>query len=41
MIYELPGRKPVMKGDYYVAPNAAVIGTDRRFVVGFGRSVLA
>jgi carbonic anhydrase/acetyltransferase-like protein (isoleucine patch superfamily) len=27
MIYELPGRKPVMKGDYYVAPNAAVIGT--------------
>ena len=27
MIYELPGRKPTMKGDYYVAPNAAVIGT--------------
>ena len=27
MIYELDGRKPVMKGDYYVAPNAAVIGS--------------
>src|SRR4026208_884852 len=27
MIYELPERKPVFKGDYYVAPNAAVIGS--------------
>src|SRR6187402_1766171 len=27
MIYELDGRKPVTKGDYYVAPNAAVIGS--------------
>jgi len=27
MIYELPGRTPVMKGDNYVAPNAAVIGS--------------
>jgi carbonic anhydrase/acetyltransferase-like protein (isoleucine patch superfamily) len=27
MIYELPGRKPTLKGDYYVAPNAAVIGS--------------
>jgi len=26
MIYELSDRKPVFKGDYYVAPNAAVIG---------------
>jgi len=36
MIYELSGRKPVMKGDYYVAPNAAVIGT---VVMGNGASV--
>ena len=27
MIYALDGRKPVMKGDYFVAPNAAVIGS--------------
>ena len=27
MIYELAERKPVFKGDYYVAPNAAVIGS--------------
>ena len=27
MIYELGDRKPVFKGDYYVAPNAAVIGS--------------
>ena len=27
MIYELPGRIPVLKGGNYVAPNAAVIGT--------------
>jgi carbonic anhydrase/acetyltransferase-like protein (isoleucine patch superfamily) len=27
MIYELGNRKPVFKGDYYVAPNAAVIGS--------------
>jgi carbonic anhydrase/acetyltransferase-like protein (isoleucine patch superfamily) len=27
MIYQLDDRKPVMKGDYYVAPNAAVIGS--------------
>jgi carbonic anhydrase/acetyltransferase-like protein (isoleucine patch superfamily) len=27
MIYQLEDRKPVMKGDYYVAPNAAVIGS--------------
>ena len=27
MIYELEDRKPVFKGDYYVAPNAAVIGS--------------
>jgi len=27
MIYQLGDRKPVMKGDYYVAPNAAVIGS--------------
>jgi carbonic anhydrase/acetyltransferase-like protein (isoleucine patch superfamily) len=27
MIYELPERKPVFKGDFYVAPNAAVIGS--------------
>lgn len=36
MIYELPGRKPVMHGDYFVAPNAAVIGT---VVLGHGASV--
>jgi carbonic anhydrase/acetyltransferase-like protein (isoleucine patch superfamily) len=36
MIYELPGRKPEMKGDYYVAPNAAVIGA---VVMGNGASV--
>ena len=29
MIYQLDDRKPVMKGDYFVAPNAAVIGTVR------------
>ena len=27
MIYQLDDRKPVMKGDYFVAPNAAVIGS--------------
>ena len=27
MIYELAGRIPVLKGDNYVAPSAAVIGT--------------
>ncbi len=27
MIYELGERKPVFKGDYFVAPNAAVIGS--------------
>jgi carbonic anhydrase/acetyltransferase-like protein (isoleucine patch superfamily) len=27
MIYELADRKPVFRGDYYVAPNAAVIGS--------------
>lgn len=27
MIYELGERKPAMKGDYFVAPNAAVIGS--------------
>ena len=29
MIYELDDRKPQFKGDYFVAPNAAVIGTVR------------
>ena len=33
MIYELDDRKPVFHGDYYVAPNAAVIGS-----VVFGRN---
>ena len=27
MLYLLGDRKPVLKGDYYVAPNAAVIGS--------------
>ena len=27
VIYQLGDRKPTFKGDYYVAPNAAVIGT--------------
>ena len=27
MIYELGDRKPTLKGDYFVAPNAAVIGS--------------
>ena len=27
MIYELDGRKPVFKGEYFVAENAAVIGS--------------
>jgi carbonic anhydrase/acetyltransferase-like protein (isoleucine patch superfamily) len=27
MIYQLDDRRPMMKGDYYVAPNAAVIGS--------------
>ena len=27
MIYQLDDRKPTFKGDYYVAPDAAVIGT--------------
>ncbi|QJR16780.1 gamma carbonic anhydrase family protein [Usitatibacter palustris] len=27
MIYELGDRKPLFKGDYFVAPNAAVIGS--------------
>ncbi len=26
MIYQLDDRKPTLRGDYYVAPNAAVIG---------------
>ena len=30
MIYELGDRKPAFKGDYFVAPNAAVIGRSRR-----------
>src|SRR3954471_6744631 len=29
MIYQLDDRKPEMLGDYFVAPNAAVIGTVR------------
>ena len=36
MIYELGDRKPVLKGDYFVAPNAAVIGS---VVLGHGASV--
>ncbi len=36
MIYELPGRKPMLQGDYFVAPNAAVIGS---VVLGHGASV--
>src|SRR5258706_9145526 len=27
VIYQLGDRKPTFKGDYYVAPNAAVIGS--------------
>ena len=27
MIYELEDRKPVLEGDNFVAPNAAVIGS--------------
>ena len=27
MIYELDDRKPVLEGDNFVAPNAAVIGS--------------
>ena len=27
MIYELEGRKPVFRGEYFIAPNAAVIGS--------------
>lgn len=27
MIYELPGRTPILKGDNFVAPNAAVVGS--------------
>ena len=27
MIYELDGRKPTFEGEYFVAPNAAVIGS--------------
>ena len=29
MIYELEDRKPIFDGEYFVAPNAAVIGTVR------------
>ncbi len=36
MIYELGDRKPVFKGDYFVADNAAVIGS---VVMGPGASV--
>jgi carbonic anhydrase/acetyltransferase-like protein (isoleucine patch superfamily) len=36
LIYELGERKPTMKGDYFVAPNAAVIGS---VVLGQGASV--
>ena len=36
MIYELGDRKPVLKGDCFVAPNAAVIGS---VVLGPGTSV--
>ena len=36
MIYELNGRRPVVKGDVFVAPNAAVIGN---VVLGHGASV--
>jgi carbonic anhydrase/acetyltransferase-like protein (isoleucine patch superfamily) len=36
MIYELGERKPVFKGDYFVAPNAAVIGS---VVMGANASV--
>ena len=36
MIYELGDRKPLFHGDYYVAQNAAVIGS---VVIGAGASV--
>ena len=36
MIYELGDRKPVLKGDYFVAPNAAVVGS---VVLSHGASV--
>lgn len=36
MIYELGERKPTLKGDHFVAPNAAVIGS---VVMGHGASV--
>jgi carbonic anhydrase/acetyltransferase-like protein (isoleucine patch superfamily) len=36
LIYELHDRKPVLKGDYFVAPNAAVIGS---VVLSHGASV--
>jgi carbonic anhydrase/acetyltransferase-like protein (isoleucine patch superfamily) len=36
MIYELADRKPTFLGDYFVAPNAAVIGS---VVMGKGASV--
>ncbi|HEX3062661.1 MAG TPA: gamma carbonic anhydrase family protein [Usitatibacter sp.] len=36
MIYELGERKPLLKGDHFVAPNAAVIGS---VVLGHGASV--
>jgi carbonic anhydrase/acetyltransferase-like protein (isoleucine patch superfamily) len=36
LIYQLDERKPEMKGDYFVAANAAVIGT---VVLGHGASV--
>jgi carbonic anhydrase/acetyltransferase-like protein (isoleucine patch superfamily) len=36
MIYELGDRKPIFRGDYYVAQNAAVIGS---VVIGPGASV--
>ena len=36
MIYELGERKPLLEGDHFVAPNAAVIGS---VVLGHGASV--
>jgi carbonic anhydrase/acetyltransferase-like protein (isoleucine patch superfamily) len=36
LIYELGERKPTLKGDHFVAPNAAVIGS---VVMGHGASV--
>jgi carbonic anhydrase/acetyltransferase-like protein (isoleucine patch superfamily) len=42
MIYELDGRRPVLKADNYVAPNAAVIGSvvmERGASVWFGVTI--